>query len=80
MKIAIVDDFADERALLRRRLKRQLHSAAFRPIFLNTKTGHRFFPLPQKSSLLSCFSTFIWMGKTESMWQKNFAKQTRPVC
>ena len=79
MKIAIVDDFADERALLRRRLKRQFAQRGVQADFFEYENGTSFLSAAAKEQFTVLFLD-IYMGKTESMWQKNFAKQTRPVC
>ena len=57
MRIAIVDDLAAERALLKDRLEQQ-----YRRIFWNTKAARYFWKRQGKRPLLPHFWIFIWMA------------------
>lgn len=60
MNIAIVDDIATERALLRSRLERQLSRRNIQANLLEYDTGEAF--LSSCAKLQFYFWIFIWMG------------------
>ena len=62
MRIAIVDDLAAERALLKDRLEQQLHRRNVQVIFWNTKAARHFWKRQGKRPLLPHFWIFIWMA------------------
>lgn len=58
MRIAIVDDLAGDRALLRERLERQLQRRSVQADFLNTRAEKRF-SRRKRSSVLPLY---FWMS------------------
>lgn len=80
MKIAIVDDFADERALLRRRLKRQFAQRGVQADFFEYENGTSFLSAAAKEQFTVLFLDIYMDGKNGIDVAKEFAKQTRPVC
>ena len=62
MRIAIVDDLAAERTLLKDRLERSFSGETYRRIFWNTKAARHFWKRQGKRPLLPHFWIFIWMA------------------
>ena len=62
MRIAIVDDLAAERALLKDRLEQQLHRRNVQADIWNTKAARHFWKRQGKRPLLPHFWIFIWMA------------------
>ena len=63
MKIAIVDDFADERALLRRRLKRQFAQRGVQADFFEYENGTSFLSAAAKEQFTVLFLDIYMDGK-----------------
>ena len=62
MRIAIVDDLAAERALLKDRLERQLQRRNVQADILEYESGETFLKRQGKHPLLPRFWIFIWMA------------------
>ena len=62
MRIAIVDDLAAERALLKDRLSSSFSGETYRRIFWNTKAARNFWKQQGKRPLLPHFWISIWMA------------------
>ena len=62
MRIAIVDDLAAERTLLKGRLEGSFSGEKYRRIFWNTKAARHFWKRQGKHPLLPHFWIFIWMA------------------
>ena len=74
MKIAIVDDFADERALLRRRLKRQFAQRGVQADFFEYENGTSFLSAAAKEQFTVLFLDIYMDGKNGIDVAKEFRK------
>ena len=68
MRIAIVDDVAAERALLRSRLESQVRSRHLSVQILEFDSGETFLT----AALMCCFCIFTWAGSPVLKRQPNF--------
>ena len=73
MKIAIVDDFADERALLRRRLKRQFAQRGVQADFFEYENGTSFLSAAAKEQAKSALEIL------EKVWSKYSTDEKFPA-
>lgn len=62
MRIAIVDDLAAERTLLKDRLERQLQRRTVQADILECESGETFLEAAREAPLLPRFWIFIWMA------------------
>lgn len=80
MRIAIVDDLAAERALLKDRLEQQLHRRNVQADILEYESGETFLEAARKAPFTAAFLDIYMDGMTGMEAAKKLRKPTRTAC